>query len=626
MRFNRRPVVVLCVWLLYSYHNAIALPTAGQRLDSLLRVTKAPTFAKMTNAAKVAILWQISGLYGSMRSDAGRPYAALALKLSEEFNDYYGQGVSFSVMGRFYASSGADESLDFFFRSLAAFEKAGSDSGIARAYYDIGGVYYNIDKFPKALKYFKMAEHFAERLPDKMMLANARHSLAATNGEMKNYGVAMAYDSAAMQYYQETGNMAKVAICLSNIAGYKRVSGSFSDALPVFRAALAFHKAGDTAELYYWEHYAHILNEIGACYLNISIGADATQVDGLLPEKSNAALDSSIAYLTKALEAYRRHGVVSLDILNNLSDAMAVAGRYREALLMHKQYVTLRDSAMANDVLLKMAAKETQREVELKEKQVDINRLEREQRKHEQWLFTGGITVLAVILLLVARSYRQQQRANRLNVELLKQKDMLMKEIHHRVKNNLQVISTLLDLQLNSVADDVARVAMTESASRVRSISLIHHQLYQHDDIGTIEFARFARNLFHQVSAVFRFSDRAVVLDLDMPQTELDIDTAMPLGLILNELLTNSFKYAFADGADGKITIRLGRDNEQYVLWYGDSGPGLPAGVEIKQLKTLGMKLLHRLSKQLGGNFSYLEKKHIFMVVFKDLATRKKTD
>ncbi len=627
MSFHIRWFRVVGVFMLLYCHPAFAGPTARQRLDSLLSVTGIPAFEGMDDKAKADVLWQIGALYGGMHSDSGESYARQALELSEKSGYLFGQGASLAVIGRFYARSGGGTQAEhYYFRSLAVFEKARSDSGVAWACNDIAGVYFNMGRFSKALEYFKRAEQMARKLAGSAAIVQYWSNIAETLGRLGRYDEAMRYQSKVVSYYRAESNHLKIGTSLHNSANFRQASGDLYGALPLFLDALAHYSLGDTSSVYYWENRAALLNDLGLCYLGLATGGSSGAADKIPAVISRSKLDSALYYLFMAHSLISQPDVVDVRILRSISDALAIAGRYRDALLWRRRYDIEKDSVLSNDQLLKMAAGETAREVALREKQEEINRLERRRRREEQWLFVGGISLLAVILMLVMKSYRQQRQANHLNVALLQQKDVLMKEIYHRVKNNLQVISTLLDLQLSSVNDDRAREAMTESASRVRSISLIHQQLYQHEDISSLDFSRFAGELFRQVAAVFRYGEQRVALELNVPPAELDIDTAVPLGLILNELLTNSFKYAFGKGEPGTITIGLTRDEEYYRLSYRDSGPGLPEGMKIMELKSLGMKLLHRLGKQLGGNFSYSANDHIFTVVFKDMEGRKKTD
>jgi two-component sensor histidine kinase len=306
-----------------------------------------------------------------------------------------------------------------------------------------------------------------------------------------------------------------------------------------------------------------------------------------------------------------------MGLYKNLSGAFELSGDSRNAIKNYKLYISLRDSIYSSDNKIKIANLETKRETELKDKQIKMNKLEKR-------FFIFGICLMLVVIAVVVRNFMIQKKANDIKEESLHQKDMLMKEIHHRVKNNLQVISALLDLQLTNISDGFAKNAMTETNTRIRSISLIHQQLYQNESINSIEFSKFARELLQQLTAVFNKSGQKITLKNNIPETLLDIDTAVPLGLILNELMTNSYKYAFAN-SDGEIEISL-KKTDNYQLTYKDSGPGLPANFDVSSLKGLGMKVIRSLSKQIGGTFTYVGAEKSFVITFKDITSRKLTD
>lgn len=205
--------------------------------------------------------------------------------------------------------------------------------------------------------------------------------------------------------------------------------------------------------------------------------------------------------------------------------------------------------------------------------------------------------------------------------DLLVQKDMLMKEIHHRVKNNLQIISTLLDLQLEQITDNNARKALTEGMSRINSISLIHQQLYRDDKVAIIHFRPFVSELMSQVASIFNRpgQDVAFVNNID-DALRFNIDTAIPLGLILNELITNSYKYAFGNDPEGTIKIEVSGSGPNYKLLYKDSGPGLPHNMQTSEGTSLGMTVINSLSQQLDGSFEYNREQGVFVVCFVGVA------
>jgi two-component sensor histidine kinase len=210
---------------------------------------------------------------------------------------------------------------------------------------------------------------------------------------------------------------------------------------------------------------------------------------------------------------------------------------------------------------------------------------------------------------------------------LLLEKDVLMKEIHHRVKNNLQVISGLLELQGKSLADDAAREALQEGRNRVRSIALIHQNLYQFENLSSIDLRRFTGDLCRQVQSVFQ-REKKVSLAIDVPEVHLDIDSAVPLGLILNELLSNSFKYAFKDVSEGEIRVTVSVVSEgRFLLVYSDNGPGLPASFDLNRAATLGLQLVNDLTRQIGGRVEYrTEGGAVFTIHFTNREVRKNQD
>jgi two-component sensor histidine kinase len=202
-----------------------------------------------------------------------------------------------------------------------------------------------------------------------------------------------------------------------------------------------------------------------------------------------------------------------------------------------------------------------------------------------------------------------------------------MKEIHHRVKNNLQVISGLLELQSKNLYDETARAALMEGRNRVTSIALIHQNLYQFENLSAIELSRFVKDLCRQVEAVFR-KQNPVVVEIEVPTLYLDIDSAVPLGLVMNELLSNSFKYAFDDVREGKIHLRIDVVTEgRYRLIYSDNGPGLPPDFDLQKTTTLGTQLIADLSRQIGGSVRYTNRNGaVYTINFTNRETRKNED
>lgn len=226
------------------------------------------------------------------------------------------------------------------------------------------------------------------------------------------------------------------------------------------------------------------------------------------------------------------------------------------------------------------------------------------------------------------RTYALQQALEQ-EQTLLKDKEVLLKEIHHRVKNNLQVISGLLELQEKNLQDTNAKQALLEGRNRVRSVALIHQNLYQFENLSGIELNSFVNELYKQVWQVYEQHTSPFSFQTNIPYTEIDIDTAVPLGLMLNELLTNSFKCAGIH-SHNVIDVILEMENmpeglgKKYTLIYHDNGPGIIDGQTIKERKSLGLRLISDLSKQIGGSMTYAyQNGSEFTIRFMDKEARK---
>ncbi len=187
----------------------------------------------------------------------------------------------------------------------------------------------------------------------------------------------------------------------------------------------------------------------------------------------------------------------------------------------------------------------------------------------------------------------------------LKEKDSLLKEIHHRVKNNLQMVSSLLSLQTKNTRSKAAIAALEEGKSRVKAMALIHQKLYQNEDLSVIEMQGYIESLINSVQSVYKKGGHNISITIDAEGTELDIDRAIPFGLILNELVSNSFKYAFPESDEnGKIYIHLRKNGDQGYFEYTDNGVGLPDDTDERANSSMGIRLMNRLVNQLQSKLN----------------------
>ncbi|CAJ35461.1 PAS domain S-box protein [Methanocella arvoryzae] len=186
--------------------------------------------------------------------------------------------------------------------------------------------------------------------------------------------------------------------------------------------------------------------------------------------------------------------------------------------------------------------------------------------------------------------------------ESLKEKEVLLKEVHHRVKNNLQIITSLLNLQMSQMQDPDTVTALTESQSRIRSMALLHEKLYQSKDLSSIDFGDYLRGLISSAYCTYGVNEGLIRVEIDAGNVRLGIDTAIPCGLIINEISTNAFKYAFPRDRQGTLTIKVSSEESgQTELIISDDGVGLPEGFDIDNVTTLGLQLVVSLVHQLEG-------------------------
>jgi len=200
------------------------------------------------------------------------------------------------------------------------------------------------------------------------------------------------------------------------------------------------------------------------------------------------------------------------------------------------------------------------------------------------------------------RDITDRKRAEEQLQRLLREKEALLREIHHRVKNNLTVISSLLDLQSDTLQSPEVHALLKDSQQRIRSMALIHEQLYRADDLAWIDFAAYVRDLGAHVAYAYGIDTKRIRLTMSCEEVRLNLDTAIPCGLIVQELLSNCFKHAFPGDRTGDIRLTLHTAAyETYILSVSDTGVGVPAGLDFRQTTSLGLQLICLLTEQLNG-------------------------
>ncbi len=213
-------------------------------------------------------------------------------------------------------------------------------------------------------------------------------------------------------------------------------------------------------------------------------------------------------------------------------------------------------------------------------------------------------SILMFISEQVAMAITRRQAEEQIKASL-HEKEILLREIHHRVKNNLQIISSLLNLQSQHVKDKEALEMFRESRLRVRSMAMVHEKLYRSKDLARVDFNEYVQSLGYHLFQMYGVTPDTVVLKVDAEGVFLDINTAIPCGLLISELISNALKHAFPDGLKGEVVVNMKPiEDDSYMLTVRDTGVGLNRDLDLKSTDSFGLQLVDMLSEQLQGSVS----------------------
>lgn len=316
-----------------------------------------------------------------------------------------------------------------------------------------------------------------------------------------------------------------------------------------------------------------------------------------------AYLDTALQY-AKDLNLYYR---VS-EILTSKYECYKLAGDPQNALANFVRSRAIRDSLQMLQNIKQVNLLQVQYETGKKDQEIAmLSQINKQKKKETTWILSG-FTVFVLLSVFLAYQYRTLNHRNKLlknsynkiNQQSEKLK-LLMKELHHRVKNNLQIVSSLLSLQSTHLSDAKALQAVQTGQQRVHAMSLIHRSLYQQDNPNMVNMPEYIEGLLNSILASFGKEKENMNLQMDVGINELDVDMALPIGLIVNEWVTNSFKHAFKDILLPSIRLMIKAD-KHLVIEIEDNGPGMKLETWENPKGSFGVKLVKVLSKQLGGN------------------------
>jgi two-component system, sensor histidine kinase PdtaS len=473
---------------------------------------------------------------------------------------------------------------------------------------NLGETYLNIKNYPLALKYFKESSEIGKTLKNKIWIGNDNLSIAKLYIETNKPNQAKVYLKTALKIFKEIPYDSGLASTFNSLGKISKDENKILEAINYFKQALAINLK-DKNEYYLIETYSNL----GNSYQKLK------------------QVKLAKSYYEKALTICVKYnfGQQKRDVFKQLSDLYSETNNYKESNNYLQQYETIKDSLLDevknNQIVTLQVEYDTeQKEIENKllKQNNDIQKLTIEKQQQSTEIISIILASLIVLSLVLYWLFRSKKIANtklehkndiidtknsilettqQKLQQSLNEKEVLLKEIHHRVKNNLQLVNSLLSIQArNTSQGEELKEFLNKSQNRVQSMALIHETLYSSNNLSKVDFEKYVQKLTDHLLNSFDIEKENITTLINTNDIILDVETVIPLGLILTELINNSLKYAFPKGK-GKIEISLQNfDDKNLDLIVFDNGIGLPANYSNKET-TLGMQLVNDLTAQIEG-------------------------
>ncbi|MGB5664437.1 MAG: histidine kinase dimerization/phosphoacceptor domain -containing protein [Eudoraea sp.] len=481
--------------------------------------------------------------------DKAADIAMETLLLGDELKDKRAMAVAFSDLSNlFWKQSRYEKALEYGLKALVLFEERGiNDLDYDFTLYVVGNCYLALDKHEEALNYYEHSIAIGERYGFFNNLCDVYISMVYLKAYLNDFDAADLAGENAVKYGQLLDNNFMLMRSWLSIGKLQNLQGKY-------------------------------ISAIESLERSIEIATDDFGDD---------------FYLSQAYET--------------LGKAYAGNHNYREAYQAYAEYDKLKKEIFTAEADQHISLLLTEFDVAQKESTIMVqeNQIKKQRSRQTLMILIGGL--LLMILLLLYNTIQTNKKKNRLLKKQNDEKEFLLKEIHHRVKNNLEIVSSLLSLQSEQIGDSKVADAMQKSQYRVHSMSMIHQKLYQGKSFSSIEMKEYFMNLGNYIIDIFGASDRVRIV-CEMAELELDVDTAIPIGLIVNELLTNSLKYAFPENRNGLIKISLIELGNHLQLEVSDNGIGKNYHEKIEGTG-FGTQLIELLTRQLEGKMSLSIKK-----------------
>lgn len=483
------------------------------------------------------------------------------------------------------------------------------DDMLGKTYHNMALAFRKLENYQDAIRIYEKSIALKKAQEDSMGLATTYNNLGIAHAFLDEYETAVEYLNQAGALFEELGEWKEVKSVQLSLASAFYQLGEKRQAKNLLVDAF---KDGDLSLPFYDLMNGKLL------FAKL-----------WMEEKEYTEAEKYLSELSPRIESTPFTQEIGDYLLLRATAAHAL-NKGKEAYNYLQEYSFLRDTLVQSERIRlekEMEAKYLTRE---KEDQIVLQSMQLERSRKERLIYLVALFALLITFGLGFSLYRQRQKANRLlsnkNTLIeksLAEKEILLKEIHHRVKNNLQIISSLLNLQSRQIEDPKALEAIKEGRNRVASMALIHKNLYQEDDLTGVDAADYIDKLTYSLLSSYQLSDQDVQIEKDIDPVQLDVDVVIPLGLILNEIITNCLKYAFEGQGRGLIRMSLKENYEGLQLRVSDNGKGLPSGFDPEELNSLGFRLIKAFAQKLeaelsihseaGTHISILIPKHKFM-------------
>ena len=478
------------------------------------------------------------------------------------------------------------KAADYALKSLELGEELSDVKAMALAYSDLSNLFWKQSKFEKGLEYgLKSIEFFEKR---NIIDLDYDFTLYVVGN---NYLALKKYDD-ALRYYE-------YALTIGERYGfYNNLSDVYISLVDLYAYLNRFEEAAEAGENAI--KYADLLqNDFMRMRSYLSIGKLLN-----LQGKYTAAIASLTNCINTATEDFGDSYYLSI-AYETLGKAYAGNYQYEEAYQAFAEYDQLKKSVFTAEADQRISLLQTEFEVAKKDGTIQFQETQISKQKTRQTLIIIIAALLLMLLLLAYQAIQNNVKKNRLLQKQNKEKEFLLKEIHHRVKNNLEIVSSLLSLQSEQLNDPYVADAMFKSQQRVQSMSMIHQKLYQGESIAAIEMKDYFVNLGNYLINSYGVQNH-ITLCCEMEALELDVDMAIPIGLIVNELITNAMKYAFPDNRSGKIIITLKEVDALLHLTVKDDGIGKMSNLRAEGTG-FGTQLIELLTRQLDGKMKLID-------------------